>query len=126
MDIEQTLKSLDFQPEGVPCDVHRTRWNVVGETLPAGIPERETHRGGCQNLSRKLVTIRLCPCWSDPRKIPDIEGYVFDNGLLVSRLMLCEPHLEYFRHYLNYPFLCPGCGVHFNDADAILLNVQQT
>lgn len=124
MDIEQTLESLDFQPEGLPCDVYRSIWEVIGVEIPDGCPTPDVR--GCPNTSRKVATLRLCPCWADPRKFKDFKGFVFDRGLLVSQITVCEPHLEYFQHYLNYPFLCPGCGVHFHDADAILLNVQQT
>ncbi|ATS93139.1 hypothetical protein SEA_PATIO_57 [Gordonia phage Patio] len=127
MDIDKVLSELDFQPRGLTCDGKRMLWTTrrTQSTLPDNLRLAEVDPEGCQNRTTVMYAARLCPCWNDPRNFARVgkrfEDYVFADGLLVSQFMLCDAHLSYFRDYLHYPFLCPGCGVHFENADEIIL-----
>lgn len=121
-EIEKTLAALDFEPT-VQCAVKRTLWNVEGRTLPEGLdlPERGFD---CPNPSVGMYLTRLCPCWHDPRAALaagyDIRDLVFSYGVLVRGIPMCAAHAAYFQDYLAYPFLCPGCGFHYEDLTEIL------
>lgn len=110
------------------CETKRMLWLTEGEPIPVGILPAEVDPDGCQNRTTQMFIARLCPCWVDPRKFiaagRDFEQYTYVGGLMVNKVMLCPAHESYFRDYLNYPFVCPGCGVFFGSADEILLAEQ--
>ncbi|QFP97737.1 hypothetical protein KNU79_gp53 [Gordonia phage NadineRae] len=125
MDLDKTLESLDFQPD-VVCTCKRMLW--VHPYEPPFDHPAEHHPDGCQNQSVRAYQMRLCPCWSDPRQFvllgKDWTEYNYVAGLLTIAATLCDDHIRYFREYLKYPLLCPGCGVYFDSVDEILLNEQ--
>lgn len=71
-----------------------------------------------------MYLTRLCPCWHNPWEHvnagADLNEMQFSMGILVRRMPLCAPHVAYFEDYLHYPFLCPGCGFHYEDATEVL------
>ncbi|AYD82145.1 hypothetical protein KNU13_gp58 [Gordonia phage Turuncu] len=128
MDIDKVLSELEFQPKGLKCEVRRMLWTTreTNNELPDDLWPSEHHPRGCQNTGSTLYAVRLCPCWNDPRKLiihsnRSISDYVFADGLLVNQIVLCDAHVSYFRDYLTYPFLCPGCGIHFERPESILV-----
>ena len=129
MDIDKALAALEFQSKGLVCETRRVLWTRPGSRLPAELAPAEHDPEGCQNYTHSLFYVRLCPCWNDPRKFVDTSKLTFASGLLVCQVMLCDAHERYFRDYLNYPFVCPGCGIHFESAEEILLgeqNIEET
>lgn len=128
MDIDKALESLDFQSTGMICETKRVLWLSQGTPLPAELGLAEADPQGCQNRTHSLFIVRLCPCWNDPRDLVkagrDFTQYQYVAGLLVNKIMLCADHESYFRDYLTYPFICPGCGVFFGSADEVLLAEQ--
>ncbi|AXH49787.1 hypothetical protein KNU02_gp61 [Gordonia phage Pleakley] len=130
MDIDKALAGLDFQSKGMICETKKMLWLTTGKPLPSELRLAEIDPQGCQNRTTKMFFMRLCPCWSDPRKFvrhgEDFTEYTYVGGLLVSKIMLCAAHESYFKNYLTYPFLCPGCGVHFDSVAEILLDEQDT
>lgn len=123
MDFDKVIEDLDFVPEGLTCDARRMMWLSNGRSLPTDIWPAETNRQGCQEKGTAMFLMRLCPCWNDPRKM-EWRKAMFRYGLPVYQYILCPAHESYFRDYMTFPFLCPGCGVHFENVDEILLRKQ--
>lgn len=131
-DFDETLERLNFHPRGLICETKRMLWiNSNGDRLPSELLcSSEINPEGCQALTTKMFYIRLCPCWYDPRNLAsegkEFTDYVFHGGLMLRKIMLCAAHENYFKNYLIYPFLCPGCGVYFDSVAEVLLSEQDT
>ena len=122
-EIEKTLEALDFEPK-IQCQISRPEWTVTGKDLPEGLPPPWVP-ASCPNPSTGMYLVRVCNCWHDVRAFvragTPIEDMQFWWGVLVRRMPLCDAHVAYFRDYLFYPFLCPGCGLHYENVNEILV-----
>ncbi|AKJ72385.1 hypothetical protein AU099_gp42 [Gordonia phage GTE8] len=132
MDFDQTLRDLDFEPNGLICDSRRMLWEAHDPTRTV-LPEvqlAEIHPNGCQARGTKVYYLRLCTCWpgSNPLKLIEkghpLSSTQFVAGLIVRQAVLCPAHASYFRDYLAYPLICPGCGLYFESVDEVLLREQ--
>ncbi|WGH20837.1 hypothetical protein QLT00_gp54 [Gordonia phage Commandaria] len=128
MDFEKTLDALDFEHSGLPCNTRRMVWSPGNPQAPLR-PEVEIAEmlGHCGEKSHTVYRLRLCPCWKpDARALfadgNDLSGVEFVGGLLVRAVVLCDAHVSFFRDHLDYPFLCPGCGLYYESADEVLLS----
>ncbi|QZD98896.1 hypothetical protein SEA_TRACKER_53 [Gordonia phage Tracker] len=133
MDFDKTLESLDFETDGLVCDAKKMLWLSANldRVLPAEVSLAELHPKGCQARGTKAYDLRLCTCWpgSNPIKLID-EGYdlttvPFVAGLIRRYAVLCPAHVRYFREYLAFPMVCPGCGLYFESVDEVLLREQE-
>lgn len=126
-DDEQAFDDIvaEAAQESLSCDVQRQEWvnrdPLTGEALPwsTDIPLK----GPCPFPAVKWVKARFCPCRADVRQSRHpIETLVLSMGLAVVGQMMCQPHIDYYRHRLPYPFTCPGCGITYLHPGELLLD----
>ncbi|WNY15165.1 hypothetical protein SEA_MACGULLY_61 [Rhodococcus phage MacGully] len=132
MSDKDDISHLDFEAV-VPCEMaaqpYIMRREFFGRSIPTpmpGIPRT----GPCLHPSSTIVSWRICPCWGDVRqwaeanpkfaaegRFPPIIG-----GLITRPIALCDRHLSYFFEYIQYPFVCGGCGVAFLHPGEMILD----
>lgn len=135
---EQPIPQLEGL-ELPPCELHGQPWAKPKLTL-AGIEpifmEGIAAKGECDKPSVAVAALRVCPCQFDfeghmkkhreaQRQKDPAGAYVIVRGLFVFRSVICQPHLDYYREWLEYPFQCPGCGIVFRSVDDIVLQTTQ-
>lgn len=125
------LDALDFEVDSLDCEVASQPWMHEATWLGIKIPQpfhKVPVKGKCPNKAKLMVNWRACPC------IANINDWMRENpnlvethmpvvvfGLAVTRLPMCDDHIEYFVNYLSYPLICSSCGVGFASPREVLI-----
>lgn len=116
------LEMLDFEPT-LQCEVPgqpylhaKPAYTAAGLSMvPDPFPDVPA-KGDCGNPAAVIVTERVCPCYlnddiwrrsgrtDEPAKVAD---------LFVTRHLMCEAHVRYWRDYVRWPLQCGRCGTSF-------------
>lgn len=124
-----SIKHLDFKAgDTTPCEVQKQPWAPVDEDQNLiwypGLPKV----GPCAEQATQIVRYRACPCQGDVRRWCELNPGMMPEvvyGLGIITFAMCDKHIDYFQNHVEYPFVCPGCGVSFLHPGEVLIDAIQ-